>query len=200
MKDSYKTLKAPAESPVYKVKGSKFLAYAYPVESREQAEAMLKDLRAAHAKANHCCYAWKVGKESSQYRYNDDGEPANSAGKPIYGQILSHGLTDVLVAVIRYFGGTKLGVGGLIQSYREAAKLALDVAVVVQKEIELPFWLEFEYALMDRVMRLIKEKQLEIVSQDMGMAVRLEVLVSKKKESTFRKSMEKLHEVNWGES
>ena len=197
--DTYKTLAAPAESPIYKVKGSKFISYAYPVQSRDEVEDFLRDLRTLHPKANHCCYAWKLGRENSQYRFNDDGEPANSAGKPIYGQILSYELTDVLIAVIRYFGGTKLGVGGLIQAYRESARLAIEAGTVVQKEIQVSFRLEFEYPQMDRVMRLIKEKQVEIVNQEMEMKVRLELLVSKKNELLFRESLAHLHEVLWTE-
>ena len=193
--DTYKTLKAPVESPVHKVKGSKFISYAYPVQSREEVDLILKDLRDEHSKSNHCCYAWRLGKEKVEYRYNDDGEPANSAGKPIYGQIQSFELTDVLIAVIRYFGGTKLGVGGLIQAYRESARLGLEHASILRKEIKLPFTLEFEYPQMDKVMRLIKEKQIEIVTQDMEMKVRLELLVSKKNEAAFRKSLVQLHEV-----
>lgn len=197
--DTYKTLNAPVQSPVYKVKGSKFISYAYPVHSREEAELIVKDLRAEHPKANHCCYAWRIGIEKLEYRYNDDGEPANSAGKPIYGQILSFELTDVLIAVIRYFGGTKLGVGGLIQAYRESARMALDQGSVVRKQIKLPFWLEFEYPQMDKVMRLIKEKRIEIVSQEMDMRVRLGLLVSKKNETAFRESLAQLHEVHMDE-
>jgi len=197
--DTFKTLIAPAESEVYKVKGSKFISYAYPVHSREEIDLILKDLRVQHSKANHCCYAWRLGKEKVEYRYNDDGEPANSAGKPIYGQILSYQLTDVLIAVIRYFGGTKLGVGGLIQAYRESARLALVEGSVVRKKIKLPFALEFEYPQMDKVMRLVKEKQLEIVSQEMGMKVRLELLVSKKNEAAFRESLAQLYEVRLDE-
>lgn len=193
--ETYKTLKAPIESPVYKVKGSKFISYAYPVGSREEIDQLLGDLRAEHPKANHCCYAWRLGKEKFEYRYNDDGEPANSAGKPIYGQILSFELTNVLIAVIRYFGGTKLGVGGLIQAYRESARLALDHGSVIRKEIKLPFRLEFDYPQMDKVMRLIKEKQIEIISQEMDMRVQLELLVSKSKEMVFRESLAQMHEV-----
>jgi len=194
--DTYKTLKSRIASPVYKVKGSKFMAFAYPVQSNEEVDEILKDLRAEHTKANHCCYAWKLGKEKIQYRHNDDGEPTNSAGKPIYGQILSFELTDVLIAVVRYFGGTKLGVGGLIQAYRESARLALEQGTVIRKEIKLPFWLEFEYPQMDKVMRLIKEKQIEIISQKMDLKVSLGLLVNKRNELAFRESLAQMHEVD----
>ncbi len=172
------------------------MAFAYPVQSNEEVDEILKDLRAEHTKANHCCYAWKLGKEKIQYRHNDDGEPTNSAGKPIYGQILSFELTDVLIAVVRYFGGTKLGVGGLIQAYRESARLGLEQGTVIRKEIKLPFWLEFEYPQMDKVMRLIKEKQIEIISQKMDLKVSLGLLVNKRNESAFRESLAQMHEVD----
>lgn len=197
--ETYKTLLTPIQSPVYKVKGSKFISYAYPVHSRDEVDRLLKSLRVEHPKANHCCYAWKLGKEKIEYRYNDDGEPANSAGKPIFGQILSYDLTDVLIAVIRYFGGTKLGVGGLIQAYRESARSALDLGAVILKEIKIPFSLEFEYSQMDKVMRLIKEKQIEITHQEMHMKVRLRILVSKKNEVTFRENIMQMHEVQFEE-
>ena len=198
--ETYRTLIKPSESEVYKVKGSKFLGLAYPVGTREEIEAVLGDLRAKHAKANHCCYAWKLGMEKPEIRYNDDGEPVNSAGKPIYGQILSYDLTNVLIVVVRYFGGTKLGIGGLIQAYREAARMALEEAHVTEREIKLSFFLDFEYATMDRVMKLIKEKQLEIVSQEMGMNVRLKVLVSKAKAAAFRDQVASLRDVKWSEN
>ena len=193
--ETYRTLKTSVESPVYKVKGSKFIGFAYPVASREEIETVLDDLRANHAKANHLCYGWKLGKERIESRFNDDGEPTNSAGKPIYGQILSHDLTDVLLVVVRYFGGTKLGVGGLIQAYREAARMAIDEGKVMTRQIKLSFVMEFEYPQMDKVMRLIKENQVEIVVQDMAMRVRLEVMVRKNKEVNFRQSLSRLHEV-----
>ena len=184
--EAYRTLKEPYESEVYKVKGSKFIAFAFPVGSREEVDEILSEIRENHRKANHCCYAWKIGTRQPEIRYNDDGEPTNSAGKPIYGQILSFELTNVLVAVVRYFGGTKLGVGGLIQAYRESARHGLQGAVRVIREIKLPFKLRFEYAEMDRVMRMIKEMDLEIKGQKMEMDVILELSVSKKKESAFR--------------
>ena len=193
-------MKQASESEVFKVKGSKFLSFVYPVQSREEIEEILGDLRASHPKANHCCYAWRLGTEQPQYRYNDDGEPTNSAGKPIYGQILSFDLTNVLVAVVRYFGGTKLGVGGLIQSYRESARLGLEGARVIEREIQLTFDLTFEYAAMDRVMRLVREKQLEIISQEMGLDVHLTLRVGKRNEEAFREQLSQWRDVKLAES
>ena len=191
----YRTLEQACESEVYKVKGSKFLSFAHPVESREEIEEVLKTIRATHHKANHCCYAWSLGADRAEYRFNDDGEPTNSAGKPIYGQILSYDLTNVLVAVVRYFGGTKLGVGGLIQAYRESARLGLERAKVVEREIKRTYTLVFGYANMDRVMRLVREKQLEILGQDMGLDVSMKLLVSKKNDRAFREQVSQWPEV-----
>lgn len=191
----YRTLEQACESEVYKVKGSKFLCFAHPVESREEIEEVLKTIRATHHKANHCCYAWSLGADRAEYRFNDDGEPTNSAGKPIYGQILSYDLTNVLVAVVRYFGGTKLGVGGLIQAYRESARLGLERAKVVEREIKRTYTLVFGYANMDRVMRLVREKQLEILGQDMGLDVSMKLLVSKKNDRAFREQVSQWPEV-----
>ncbi len=191
----YRTLEQACESEVYRVKGSKFLSFAHPVESREEIEEVLKTIRATHHKANHCCYAWSLGADRAEYRFNDDGEPTNSAGKPIYGQILSYDLTNVLVAVVRYFGGTKLGVGGLIQAYRESARLGLERAKVVEREIKRTYTLVFGYANMDRVMRLVREKQLEILGQDMGLDVSMKLLVSKKNDRAFREQVSQWPEV-----
>jgi uncharacterized YigZ family protein len=191
----YRTLRRSHESEVYKVKGSKFVSFAFPVDSKERAEEILSEIRMKHRKANHCCYAWKIGTKQTEVRFNDDGEPANSAGKPIYGQILSFDLTNVLVAVIRYFGGTKLGVGGLIQSYRESARQCLGGAEVISREIQISFLLRFGYADLDRVMRLIKEMNLEIVRQEMDMNVSLQLNVSRKNETAFRDQVSAMREV-----
>jgi uncharacterized YigZ family protein len=192
---SYRTLKKASESEVYKVKGSKFLSFAFPVQDREEIEEILAELRSGHHKANHCCYAWKLGTDPPEYRFNDDGEPTNSAGKPIYGQILSLDLTNVLVAVVRYFGGTKLGVGGLIHAYRESARLGLEGAGVVEREIKGVFTLKFQYASMDKVMRLVREKQLEVTSQDMGLDVSMTLLVSRRNEAAFRDQLSQWQDV-----
>ena len=191
----YRIPEQACESEVYRVKGSNFLSFIHPVETREEIEEILKTIRATHHKANHCCYAWSLGADRAEYRFNDDGEPTNSAGKPIYGQILSYDLTNVLVAVVRYFGGTKLGVGGLIQAYRESARLGLERARVVEREIKRTYTLVFGYANMDRVMRLVREKQLEILGQDMGLDVSMKLLVSKKNDRAFREQVSQWPEV-----
>jgi len=165
--DVYLTLSKPSEEGVYKEKGSKFLAYAYPLSDPDQAGDLIHHLKKSHPKARHWCYAWQVGVENPVFRFSDDGEPNNSAGKPIYGQIQSFGLTNLLIVVVRYFGGTKLGVGGLIVAYRSAAKFALENAELIERMLTKELSLTFEYAHMDKVMRLIKENAISIKTQKM---------------------------------
>ena len=179
--DLYKTLEKPYAEQIYKEKGSKFLGYAFPLEHVDQVEATIDQLKKTHAKARHWCYAWQIGVEKPNFRYNDDGEPNNSAGKPIYGQIQSFQLTNVLVVVVRYFGGTKLGVGGLVTAYKTAAKLSLEEANVVTKMLMESIRLEFDYVHMNKVMRIIKEHQLQILNQKMELNCLFEIAVRKNK-------------------
>jgi len=154
---------------LFKEKGSKFIGYVFPIENEDGVKIHIEELKKKHYSARHWCYAWQLGVENKSYRVNDDGEPNNSAGNPIYGQILSKELTNVLVVVVRYFGGTKLGVGGLINAYKTTAKLILDEAVIVEKTVNIFFQLTFEYVDMDKVMRIIKENNLEILEQKMNL-------------------------------
>jgi uncharacterized YigZ family protein len=167
--DTYKTISAPSDEVLLKEKNSKFFGYAFPVTSEDEVKQHLETLRKQHPGAVHFCYAWQIGTEKISYRANDDGEPSNSAGMPIYGQIQSFKVTNVLVVVVRFFGGVKLGVGGLISAYRETAKMAIEASDIVEKTIDVYFWLSFSYADMNKVMRIIREKNLAIVSQEMDM-------------------------------
>ncbi|MGW9686558.1 IMPACT family protein [Flagellimonas sp. 2504JD1-5] len=175
--DTYKTLLQPAPEILYKDRKSKFYGYAFPISVEEDVKPIIESLRKRHHTANHVCYAWQLGEKSTKYRANDDGEPNNSAGMPIYGQIQSFEVTNVLVAVVRIFGGTKLGVGGLIQAYRSAAQLTLEGASIVQKTIETRFTLKFGYPEMDKVMRTIKRQDINIVSQKMELQCELIISV-----------------------
>ncbi|MBU3027099.1 IMPACT family protein [Zobellia galactanivorans] len=177
--DTYKTLGKPSEEILFKEKKSKFYGYAYPIETEAEVKPIIESLKKKHHTANHVCYAWQIGIEQLSYRANDDGEPNNSAGMPIYGQIQSFEVTNTLVAVARIFGGTKLGVGGLISAYKTAAKMALENADIIQKIVQEQFKLKFEYAQMDVVMRVIKQKNLQIVSQKMEMQCELVISVRK---------------------
>ena len=166
-KDTYRTITRPSKPALFKDRGSKFYGYAFPVSSEEKIKENIETLKKEHHTARHWCYAWQLGKEYESYRVNDDGEPSNSAGAPIYGQLQSFDVTNVLVVVVRYFGGTKLGVGGLIQAYKAAAQMALASAKIVERTIDISYKLIFEYPEMNTVMRIIKEENLTIVNQTM---------------------------------
>lgn len=194
-KDTYKTLAAPGEETLFKEKNSKFFGYAYPVTSEDEVKAILEDLRKQHSQARHWCYAWQLGTEQIQYRANDDGEPNNSAGMPIYGQIQSFDVTNVLVVVVRYFGGVKLGVGGLISAYRTSAQMALEASEIIEKTIDLHFTLQFGYQNMNKVMRVIKEKNLDIVSQKMEMDCEIIVATRKNNAPTVLEALQNLYEI-----
>ena len=165
--DSYKTIAFPSEEVVYKEKNSKFFAYAFPLTSESEIKIFIDPLRKKHYNAVHFCYAFQIGTDIVSFRANDDGEPNNSAGMPIYGQIQSFGITNVLVVVVRFFGGTKLGVGGLISAYRTAAQMAVENAEIVERTIDIYYLIAFDYKNMNKVMRAIREKSLAIVSQKM---------------------------------
>lgn len=178
--DIYKTIIKSSPEVLYKEKGSKFLGYAFPVSDEEEIKEHLERLRKEHHSARHWCYAWQLGKNYEHYRVNDDGEPTNSAGMPIYGQIQSFEVTQILVVVVRYFGGTKLGVGGLIQAYKIAAQMALEASKIVEKTIDEEFILEFEYPEMNTVMRIIKDENLKIIDQKMELSCQILISVRKK--------------------
>lgn len=190
--DLYLTLDKPGNVEVFKEKGSKFLAYTYPVTNANQIDGLIQPLKKAHPKARHWCYAWKIGVERPTFRYNDDGEPNNSAGKPIYGQIQSFGITNVLIVVVRYFGGTKLGVGGLVVAYRSAARLALENAALVEKKLMEEMILRFSYADMDKVMRVVKENSLDIIDQTMELDCIFKISVRKSLLGHVKKIIEDL--------
>lgn len=169
---SYTTLAAPAEAE-FKDKGSRFLAFAYPIKSAEDVKAHLDALREAHRKARHLCYAYRLGTDGNRFRANDDGEPAGSAGRPILGQIDSAGVSDVLVAVVRYFGGTLLGVPGLIHAYKTAAQMALQAAEKIEKDIMCPVVLRCAYPHLNEALRIARAHQAEIVAQDLQLDCRI---------------------------
>ena len=180
LKDTYKTLSQPSEEVLFKEKSSKFFGYAFPINNEDEVKEALELLKKQHNSARHFCYAYQLGTESISYRVNDDGEPNNSAGMPIYGQIQSFDITNVLVVVIRYFGGVKLGVGGLISAYKTAAQMAFEIADIVEKTIDVHFIISFDYKNMNKVMRIIKEKNIEMVSQKMEMSCEIEIATRKK--------------------
>lgn len=178
--DSYKTLVCPSPEILYKEKNSKFYGYAFPVVSEDEVKLHLEKLRKKHYGAVHFCYAFQLGTESVYYRVNDDGEPNNSAGMPIYGQIQAFGLTNILIVIVRFFGGIKLGVGGLISAYRTAAQTALVNAEIIEKTINIHFQICFDYKNINKVMRIIKEKNLEIITQEMNESCSITLTTRKK--------------------
>ena len=179
----------------YRDKASKFLAFAYPVTSVDEVKRWLEVLKKLHFDANHHCYAYRIGHENEQYRVNDDGEPSGSAGRPIYGQILSCGLTDVLVVVVRYFGGTKLGVPGLINAYKTVTREALLNAETVTKTVTVKMMVRFGYEMMNPVMRIIKEEAARVTSQNMGESCELEIVSKKSSVERIEQKLSKLRNV-----
>ena len=180
MEDVYKTIAFPSDEILFKEKNSKFFGYAFPIQTEAEIKPIIDHLRKQHPHAVHYCYAYQTGTSTILYRANDDGEPSNTAGMPIYGQIQSFGLTNILVVIVRIFGGVKLGVGGLISAYRTAAQMTLETAEIIEKTIDIHFRISFDYKNINKVMRVIKEKNAEIVSQKMEMSCEIEIITRKK--------------------
>ena len=179
-KDTYNTIEIVTESILFKEKNSKFFGFAYPVLNEDDVKFNIENLKKEHHSARHWCYAYQIGTEQVVYRANDDGEPNNSAGMPIYGQIQSFNVTNVLIAVVRYFGGTKLGVGGLISAYKTTAQLTLEASIIVEKTINKTFVITFDYKNMNTVMRIIKERNLNIANQKLHLDCQITISVRKK--------------------
>lgn len=189
--DTYLTIEAPAEA-IYKEKSSKFLAFAYPVTHEEEIRGRLEALRKRFYDATHHCYAWRLGPRGETFRVNDDGEPSSTAGRPILGQLLSQGVTDCLLVVVRYFGGTKLGVPGLIAAYRESAAKALAATRIVQRTVDCLITVSFSYTAMNDVMRIVKEEQPAVESQRFD---NLSSIVLRIRESRAERLTERLRKV-----
>lgn len=177
--DVYKTISKPSIGELFKDKNSKFIGYAFPVENENQIKTHIEEVKKEHHSARHWCYAYQLGTETTSFRANDDGEPNNSAGMPIYGQIQSFEVTNVLIIVVRYYGGVKLGVGGLINAYKTGAQFALEASDIVEKTINKQFILKFEYKNMSKVMRILKENQIDIINQTLELDCLLEISVRK---------------------
>lgn len=166
---SFHTISQSSES-LLKEKGSKFYGYAFPCKNELEAKNFIQDLKKVHHTARHFCYAYRFGHDLLDYRANDDGEPNNSAGMPILGQIQSFGVTNVLVVVVRYFGGVKLGVGGLVSAYKETAKMAMENSIIIEKKVTKKIEIHFEYEFMPKVMNVMKQFNMEILSQDFNLS------------------------------
>ncbi|MDD2986523.1 YigZ family protein [Flavobacterium sp.] len=194
-KDTYKTIETASEEVLFKEKNSKFFGYAYSVTTEEEVKTHLEQLKKQHFSARHWCYAYQIGIEQLSFRANDDGEPNNSAGMPIYGQIQSFEVTNILVVVVRYFGGVKLGVGGLISAYKTTAQMALENATIVEKTIDVTFILTFDYKNINKVMRIIKEKKIEIIAQKMELNCEIQIAIRKKNADTIADIFASLFEI-----
>ena len=194
--DAYKTITKPSEEVLFKDKNSKFFGYAFPVKTEEDIKQHLEDLKKQHHQARHWCYAYQIGTETIAYRANDDGEPNNSAGMPIYGQIQSFEVTNILIVVVRYFGGVKLGVGGLINAYKTGAQLALEASKIVTRTINKTFLITFDYKNMNKVMRVIKEKNLKVINQKLELDCQITISVRKKDAPTIFEIFQNIYEVN----
>jgi uncharacterized YigZ family protein len=192
--DIYKTIQSTSKGE-YKDRGSRFMAFAYAVDSEDKIKSHLQFLRKEYHDAKHYCYAYRLGTGNIQYRVNDDGEPSGTAGKPIYGQILSFGLTNILLVVVRYFGGTLLGTSGLINAYREAAKDCLRNATFLELTVCQKFSLYFDYNQMNAVMRIIKEEGAIIQEQQFGLECTLACSIRKSHTDQIYKRLERLEHV-----
>ncbi|MEO8772950.1 MAG: YigZ family protein [Gelidibacter sp.] len=196
-KDTYKTLTEPSAEVLFKDKNSKFYGYAFPVKTEDDVKTQLEMIKKQHHSARHWCYAYQLGIHENQYQFrvNDDGEPNNSAGMPIYGQIQSYEVTNVLIIVARYFGGVKLGVGGLINAYKTAAQMALEHSKIITKTINQDIQLKFEYKDMNKVMRVIKEKDLKITNQTLELSCIINISVRLKKTKSVLETFESIYGV-----
>lgn len=189
--DTYKTIVAPAES-VYTEKRSKFIAIVLPVRTLAEVKTYLEEYQKKYYDARHVCYAYMLGAERKDFRANDNGEPSGTAGKPILGQINSNGLTDILVIVVRYFGGIKLGTSGLIVAYKTAAAQAIAEAEVVEKTVDEQVTVLFEYPFMNDVMRIVKEESPEVISQSYDMDCVMTLRIRKSQMPRLRARLEKV--------
>lgn len=194
-KDTYKTISKPSAELLLKEKKSRFYSYTFPISSKNEVKPIINTLKKRYPSAGHACYAWQLGTDTLTYRVNDDGEPNNSAGMPIYGQILAFGLTNILVVVLRIYGGTKLGVGGLIQAYKTAAQLAIESTDIIEKLIEVQFQITFNYQEMDKVMRIIKQEKISIYSQKLEVECQLVISTRRSKSQMIEKRFKEIHKV-----
>ena len=190
----FNTISAPSQTE-FKDRGSRFIAYAFPIQSAEEFKKRLKELKEEHPKAAHHCFAYRIGTDGNTFRSSDDGEPSGSAGKPILGQIDSKGLTDIAVVVVRYFGGTLLGVPGLINAYKTSTSLCLQLAPVTEKPILMQYEMEFDYTLMNDVMIFVKRYNGVVLQNEMQLFCRLLVGVPKEEEQVFTERISDLHGV-----
>lgn len=193
-KDTYKTISGPVEINL-RERSSRFLAYAWHVKTEEEINEHLDELRKEYYNATHHCYAWRLGPTGEDYRENDDGEPSGTAGRPILGQMLSYELTDILIVVVRYFGGTKLGVPGLIAAYRESAKEAIEASRIVTRTVDVYFRIYFPYLSMNDVMTTVKDIEPRILDQQFDNNCQMDVAIRKSQAEELKGRLESFERV-----
>ena len=193
--DTYKEIQSPSKS-IYREKGSKFYAYAYPVYSKENINQKLKELKQIESSANHHCYAYVLHPDKSEKRMNDDGEPNGTAGRPILKQIENNQLTNTLIVVVRYFGGIKLGIPGLLRAYKTVASDVIKNCIIVDKIIKERYTIQFNHEEMNNVMRIIKNYDLEIINTDFSIDNKLTFLVPKQKSNVILNKLKANHKIN----
>lgn len=194
--DTYKTIDTPVEG-IFRDKGSKFIAYAYPFKDEASLKDRIADVKALHPKARHHCWAYRLSPDRSLFRINDDGEPSGTAGRPILNVLLSRDITNVIVIVVRYFGGTLLGVPGLINAYKVATQEALDTAELVEKTVNDIYRIEFDYLQMNDVMRLIKDESLNILKQEFDNSCSIDVEIRKMQVNQVVEKLHKLERIRY---
>lgn len=192
--DTYLTIEAPAEI-IFKDKGSKFLTYAYPVQNEQQIKDILTQLKKEHHTANHHCYAYRLGADKLNFRANDDGEPSNTAGKPILGQIQSADLTDVFIVVVRYFGGTLLGVSGLINAYKTCAAEVIKACKIIEKQIMFQYTVHFPFEQLNDVMKLLKQMDGKINQQNFDNQCEIRFSIRKANSEACEEKLKKINEL-----
>jgi uncharacterized YigZ family protein len=193
--DTYKTIKQHTQG-LFRDRGSKFISFAFPVRSEQEIKQILDNLRKDYHDARHHCYAWMLGANTENFRANDDGEPSGTGGRPILGQIQKHELTDILIVVIRYFGGILLGTGGLINAYRSAAADAIGQAEIIIKTVDDLFEIRFPYAAMNEVMKTVKEEMAEQLEQDFNLECRIKVRLPRNRSERFRGRLSLIETIN----
>lgn len=189
--DVYKTISKPAEG-IFKDKGSKFLGFAYPFTQEQDLKNIIINLKNEHSKARHFCFAYRLTADRSIFRINDDGEPSGTAGRPILNTLLSKDLTNILVVIVRYFGGTLLGVPGLINAYKKATEDAIEQAIIIEKTIQDIYQLSFDYLQMNEVMKLVKDDNLEVIDQNFDLNCKMKIAIN---QSELNKIIDKLEKI-----
>jgi uncharacterized YigZ family protein len=194
--DTYKTIENSSEG-VFRDKGSRFIAHLYPIKSEDEIKTIIAELKALHPKASHLCWAMRISPDRSIYKINDDGEPSGTAGRPILNSLLSHNLTNVMAVVVRYFGGSLLGIPGLINAYKSATLEAINQANIIEKTIDLSFQIEFNHPLMNEVMKIIKDENLKVYNQVFDLNCSFDIEIRKSQVNKVLARFDKIEGLKW---